>query len=261
MPRRPGVIPNRPRATGPQLEGKKVIGYVRKDPNLPALEDQQVRIEEWAHDTGVELIDLVIEPHDSDTPGQTLSERHGLLRAINLLGIHRAELLVVSRAGAITTEPVFAAVVRALVTTRSSAQILPLDGERLALGEEDQAATVAIGRYLDGLGKLDFAMQSTEIPGDEEVRMLAQNLRGKGLSFREIADVLDERGYKTRSGLKWHWNQVSDLCKIKTEAEVERAEAAKKERLGQGRVTPDLAAQMLAEEEEEEDRVFGLTAG
>ncbi len=228
--------------------GKKAVVYIRSDEGIPSVEDQQIQLDEWAENEGIEAIEVFVSQDEGDESGQTFKEREVLGKALNALGIHRADLLVVYQSEVITKDPIFAAVVRAVARQRSTAFVTSMNGDKLAT---DLDATNIISRYEEGLRQLDLTLLNTQVPGDDEFRQLVLNLRARGLSFRDIADTVNDRGYRTRTGLKWHAAQMADMCKQKTEQEQERSDAAKKERRSP-MLTSKQAAQLLQEEDDEE---------
>jgi DNA invertase Pin-like site-specific DNA recombinase len=76
-------------------------------------------------------------------------------------------------------------------------------------------AKKAAGGFIGGRPPYGYRIQGGKLFADEseqEVIKLAQKLQRAGSSLREIADELDARGYRPRTGKAWHPNTVRRIA-------------------------------------------------
>jgi DNA invertase Pin-like site-specific DNA recombinase len=76
-------------------------------------------------------------------------------------------------------------------------------------------AKKAAGGFIGGRPLYGYRIQGGELVADEteqEVVKLVRRLQRSGSSLRELADELDGRGYRPRTGRAWHPNTVRRIA-------------------------------------------------
>ena len=92
--------------------------------------------------------------------------------------------------------------------------------ERNQIRERTSAAMqhkIKKGEYTGGRVPFGFTLAADGITLEEnqdeqEIRQLVQSLRSDGLSLRKIAQELQDRGYKTKTGKNWHPQQIARIA-------------------------------------------------
>jgi DNA invertase Pin-like site-specific DNA recombinase len=217
----------------------KAIGYIRVSTDKQAdhgvsLEAQQAKIRAYAQLYDLELVDVVIE-----TGSAKSLDREGLASVLKRLQAGEASALVVTKLDRLTrsvadlgrlVETYFQHIallsVSEQIDTRSAAGRLVLNvlasvsqWEREVIGERTSAAMQhmkAEGQYTGGPSPYGFmrnqAGDLVEHEGEQAILSLVQEYRSKGLSLRQIANVLAEQGIRSRAGKPFHHQAVARLA-------------------------------------------------
>lgn len=216
----------------------KAIGYIRVSTDKQAdkgvsLEAQQAKLRAYAELYDLELVDVVIE-----TGSAKSIQREGLQAALKRLEAGEAAALVVTKLDRLTRSVAdlgrlvetyfqrFALLsVSEQIDTRSAAGRLVLNvlasvsqWEREVIGERTSAAMQhmrAEGQYTGGKPPYGFKLEAgalVEHEGEQAILALVRKYRAKGLSLRQIANVLAEQGIKSRASKPFHFQTVSRLA-------------------------------------------------
>jgi site-specific DNA recombinase len=216
----------------------RAIGYIRVSTDKQAdqgvsLDAQRAKIEAYAMLYDLEMVDYVIE-----TGSAKNTDREGLQDALQALIRGEAEAFVVVKLDRLTrsvgdlgrlVEAHFQKhallSVGEQIDTRSAAGRLVLNvlasvsqWEREAIGERTSAAMQhmkAKGLYTGGKPPYGFDLVNGELlenTGEQAVLDLVRKYRAKGLSLRKIAEVLADKGFKSRSGTTLHFQAIGRMA-------------------------------------------------
>jgi len=216
----------------------KAIGYIRVSTDKQAdhgvsLEAQQAKIRAYAQLYDLELVDVVIE-----TGSAKSLDREGLASVLKRLQAGEASALVVTKLDRLTrsvadlgrlVETYFQHIallsVSEQIDTRSAAGRLVLNvlasvsqWEREVIGERTSAAMQHMkteGHYTGGEPPYGFTLAAGDLvehEGEQAILSLVQEYRSKGLSLRQIANVLAEQGIRSRAGKPFHHQAVARLA-------------------------------------------------
>jgi DNA invertase Pin-like site-specific DNA recombinase len=220
----------------------RTVAYVRVSTDKQAdqgvsLEAQQAKIRAYAELYGLDLVDVVV---DAGQSAKSL-DRPGLRRALAMLKRGDAEALLVVKLDRLTRsvrdlgqlvedhfgDPHGPALlsVSEQVDTRTAAGRLVLNvlgavsqWEREAIGERTSAAMRHMaeqGAYIGGQVPFGYRLvEGGRIEADrreQRVIATARQLRGDGLSLREIARELDTMGHRARTGRPFAAVQVQRM--------------------------------------------------
>ncbi len=234
----------------------RALGYVRCSTTEQAIDGlslaaQRGRIASWCEATGAELVEIIEDAGVSGT--RPLADRSGGARIVFLLASRNphVDAVVVSRLDrlgrdAAETLSYFKAFAKGSVGLVSIANRLDLStpqGRAMAgvsaVFSELERALIA-QRTADALGELRSRGQAYGavaygwnregnrlIPNDIEQRVLARirRLRGRGLSYARIADILNSAGIAPKHANKWYAASIRSV--VMTSPNVGRnAEAA-----------------------------------
>jgi DNA invertase Pin-like site-specific DNA recombinase len=210
----------------------RLVGYVRVPPGSGAsrVRQQELALRDWARGKGHHLVAIA---HDEARTDRVETERRGLHEALALIAERRAAGLVVEGLETLARTTSAQEAVLALIwwyggrvfTSRADVvevaadplrqQLRQLAGSLLRLQREVAAArasarrrqTLARGGHAGGAPAFGFRSVGRRLVLDEaEQRALARmaELRRAGVSFREIARVLDAEGYRPKRSERWH---------------------------------------------------------
>lgn len=216
-----------PRTRKPVTDASLAVAYVRvstEDQHLGP-EAQRAALEAWAARAGVRLV-AVCEDRGVSGAAQ-LEDRPGLQQALDALELTGAGRLVVARRDRLGRDVVGVAALERLVE-RTGARVVSAAGE----GEGDDPASQLMRRMVDAFAEYERELirQRTKaalrakrargertgntprgfttdaagrlVPADAEREALTiiRTLRGEGLTLRAIAEHLEARGIRNRSG-------------------------------------------------------------
>ena len=220
---------------------KKAVAYLRVSTDRQDLgsEAQRQLIARWAEQHRVEVVADHLDHGVSG--GSDVEQRPGLVAAIGDLARLRAGSLVVAKRDRLARDVGVAALIEREVH-RHGGRVLAADGsgngddahaqlargmadlfaahERSMIRERTRAAlavkrskgertgSIPLGFHLASDGK-------TLVPNRREQRAIRATieLRAAGLSYRAIAERLDEMGIATRRGNGWDPTQVRRMCR------------------------------------------------
>lgn len=214
----------------------KATAYLRvsTEDQSNGIEAQRAAIVLWAARRGAEVVSW----HEDFgvSGGAALDKRPGLLAALSEVG--DGMVLVVAKRDRLARDVVTAATVERLVarvgaTVESAAGEGDGDGpdamlmrtiidafaqyERALIASRTKAALAVKKARGERTGSVPLGKVEGEggklLPCDreQEAIALARRLRGCGMSLREIAAELDERGFASRSGNGWFPQQISRM--------------------------------------------------
>jgi len=216
----------------------RAIGYIRVSTDKQAdqgvsLDAQRAKIEAYAMLYDLDMVDYVTE-----TGSAKNTDREGLQDALQALIRGEAEALVVVKLDRLTrsvgdlgrlVETYFQKhallSVGEQIDTRSAAGRLVLNvlasvsqWEREAIGERTSAAMQHMkseGLYTGGKPPYGFDLVDGELlenAGEQAVLDLVRKYRAKGLSLRKIAQVLANKGFKSRAGTTLHFQAIGRMA-------------------------------------------------
>lgn len=219
------------------LDPTRAVAYLRASTRRQELSPaaQRKMLSEWTREHGVEV---VAEHLDHGVSGATeLGDRPALLTALEDLSKLEAGLLLVAKRDRLGRSVETLVLVEREVR-RLGARVVAADGgngddlhdkfmrrildavaehERELIRARTRAAlavrreqgrrtgAVPLGFSCDDDGHLQVNLRERRAAG------LARRLRDGGLSLRDVAERLDEAGYRTRAGSPWHPEQIRRL--------------------------------------------------
>lgn len=230
------------RRTPAETDPTKAVAYLRastvKQDLSPAA--QRRMISSWARANKIEVIS---EHLDHGVCGEVeLHERPALLAALASLRERGAGLLLVAKRDRLGRSVEVLVMVEREVA-RLGAKVAAADG-----GNGDSLHDKFLRRVLDAVAEHELHLirartraalrvrkdrglrtgsiplgyrladdGETLVPDPRERRAaaLARRLRAEGISLRAVGERLDERGYQTRTGARWHPEQVRRLLKLR----------------------------------------------
>lgn len=211
----------------------KAVGYLRVSTGSQAesglgLAAQRSAVEGAAKRLGLELVAVHADEGLSGSLG--LEDRPALLAAVSALG--RGDVLVVAKRDRLGRDVLVCAVLERLVAKRG-AKIVSSAGE----GSDDAGPSGELMRTLvDAFGQYERALIATRtklalaakrarnelagscpygwrvtsdgrtlasVPAEQKVLGLVRELRGEGLSWRAVAEVLNARSLPAKKGGRW----------------------------------------------------------
>lgn len=218
----------------------RTVAYLRVSTDKQAdkglsLDSQREKVKAYAELYDLELVEIVT---DAGMSAKTL-DRPGLNHALEMLKSGQADALLVVKLDRLTrsvrdlghlVEQYFQSGTYALLSvseqidTRSAAGRLILNvlasvsqWEREAIGERTAAAMqykAAQGEYTGGGTPFGYRKRDGRLisnPSEQSAAATAADMRQEGLSFRAIAALLDERGYRARNGKPFRAMQISRM--------------------------------------------------
>jgi DNA invertase Pin-like site-specific DNA recombinase len=225
------------------VNAKRVVGYIRVstekqlDSGL-SLEMQRKRLEAYALALDLDLVAIIEDPGAS---AKTL-DRPGLRAALAMLTAGRADALLVVKLDRLTrsvrdlgelVERYFATRYSLLsmsdaIDTRTAAGRLVLNiltsvaqWEREATGERTRDAMAhmkAKGEFTGGnSAPYGYAVENGKlvpVESEQEAIRVAKDLQNAGLSRREIAKILDQKGIRSRSGKVFAATQIGRMLAV-----------------------------------------------
>lgn len=229
--------PRRTRPGNPQV----AIGYLRASTDRQDLSPlaQREAIEGWAASHGVEVASWHFDKAVSGT--SPMEERPQLAAALADLKQHQAGLLLVARRDRVARDAVVAGVIEQAVR-QLGAELVSADG----IANGGDAADVLLRGILNHVSAYEVAMIRTRIraalavkkgrservggipygyrleedgvhlvadPSEQEVMELARDLRAEGFTFRDIAESLEGLGHLSRTGRRFHPEQVCRMLR------------------------------------------------
>jgi DNA invertase Pin-like site-specific DNA recombinase len=229
------------RRTIPATDSTKAIAYLRASTTKQELSPaaQRKMVAEWAKANRVEVVE---EHHDLGVCGATeIPDRPGLVAALAALHEHRAGVPLVARRDRLGRSVETLVLVEREVA-RLGAKVVTADG-----ANGDDAHDKFLRRILDAVAEHELAIirartkaalavrrdrglrcgnvplgqrlgedGETLLPdlGERRAAALARRLRDEGLSLRDVAERLDEATHATRTGARWHHEQVRRLLSL-----------------------------------------------
>ncbi len=223
------------------MAGRRVVGYVRvstDDQNLGP-EAQTAALRAWCEREGDELAATFTDHGVSGAA--PLERRPGLVQAVDALKPIGATVLLVAKRDRLARDIVVTAMVERLVERQGGA-VLAADGTgnvdgpegmlmrgivdlfaqyeraiirartRAALQVKRSRGEYTGGRVPYGHRLSDDGVTLMEEPSESELVRSACELRSQGLSLRQVAARLAERGFLSRTGRVLDPRQVSRLC-------------------------------------------------
>jgi len=231
-------MPSTRRRGTPQTDPAKAIAYIRastiKQDLSPGAQRKMIAL--WAKANKVEV---VAEFLDHGVSGEAeLHERPALIAALAAVQKHGAGLLVVAKRDRLGRSVEVLVLVEREVA-KLGAKVVSSDG-----GNGDHLHDRFLRRVLDAAAEHELALIRARTraalavrrdrglrtgsiplghhvgndgetllpnPGERRAAGLARRLRDGGRSLREVGELLDEAGHRTRSGTRWHPEQVRRL--------------------------------------------------
>lgn len=218
----------------------KVIGYVRVSTEDQAahgvsLDAQRIKLEQYAALFDHELIDVVVDAGVSaktlnrdglssvlarldsgEAEGLLVAKLDRLIRSVKDLGTlldgyFRARFSLLSVADQVDTSTAAGRLVLNVLASVS-------EWERKAIGERTSAALqhkIANGEHVGGVPMgfdvVDGALKKNADEAATVARIL--ELFAEGYTLRRVAAILDEEGFRTKRGGKWHPQTISRVVK------------------------------------------------
>ena len=223
---------------------KKAIGYVRvsTDEQEISVRAQQVELNTWCDKQGIELLAIYV---DSGVSGAADLERcEGLLQAID--ATEGADLLLVTKRDRLGRDVIKSAMVERLVQ-RNRAAVMATDGmgngstaeqelfrvmldafaqyERRIIGRRIRKALAQLKRegvMLGGealgwqrIGERDEDGRLVVVSIEGETRSLerVKALRSNGLTYKQVAELMNKELWPTKRGGRWHASTVHKIIK------------------------------------------------
>ena len=220
----------------------KVVGYVRVSTDKQAdhgisLDAQKTKIRQYAELYDLDLVGIV---EDAGFSAKSL-DRAGLQTALGMLTSGKADALLIVKLDRLTrsvrdlgelVERYFASRFSLLsigdqIDTRSASGRLILNvltsvaqWEREATGERTRDAMAYMkskGEFTGGnSAPYGFSVQNGKlvpVESEQEVIRVAKDLQNAGLSRREIAKILDQKGIRSRAGKVFDATQIGRMQK------------------------------------------------
>ncbi len=232
------MSPKRRRASA---DPRTVVGYVRVSTDEQALGPQAQResLRAWCESNDASLVTV---HEDIGVSGATpLEKRPGLNAALDALAEHAAGVLLVAKRDRLARDVIVGAVVERLVE-RQGARILAADGtgngdgpehalmrhlvmafasyERALVGARTRAALRVKKARGERVGAVPLGFRLSADgghiepdSGEQEVIALVRQLRGDGLSLRQIDGELRARGHRPRGGGQWHVQTLTNMLR------------------------------------------------
>lgn len=216
------------------------IGYARTstDEQSLSLEAQEARIRAWALSVDAELIDVVIE----QASGKTL-KRDKLQAALRRIKKGEADSIVVTKLDRLTRssrdlwwlvdEKIdFVSLSERVDTQTPAGRMMLTMMSAVAQFEREQTAqrthevlqhvkskgglagTVPYGKRRVGFTIINGKPKGGSLeddPDEQAVLSRIHELREMGETYREIAEILNEEGFKTRKGTAWRHQYVANV--------------------------------------------------
>jgi DNA invertase Pin-like site-specific DNA recombinase len=222
---------------------KTAVGYIRVSTDQQADSGLGLDAQRRAIEQAAARLNLTVAAVHQDTGlsgSKGIEDRPGLLDAVNAL--KRGDVLLIAKRDRLGRDVVAVALIERLIA-RKGARVLSAAGEgtdsddptavlmrrivdafgeyeRLLIGARTRAALKA--KRAQGLraGAIPFGYRLADdgvtlLPLDSEQSALAtiRELRGVGSTMRAVADELNRRGLRTRSGGSWRFEYVRNLLK------------------------------------------------
>jgi len=220
---------------------RKVIGYIRvsKDEQALGPEAQKAAIQAWCVAHGATV---VAEFEDLGVRGATpLEKRIGLNEALDALTAQGAGVLLVAKRDRLARDVIVSAVVERLVE-RQGARVMAADGtgngdspeaelmrrivdafsvyERMVIAGRTRAALRVKKLKGERVGGVPLGFRLSADPGriepdagEQEVIAIVRQLRGDGLSLRQIDEELRARGHRPRGGGSFHVQTLANILR------------------------------------------------
>jgi len=226
-----------------QADPSKAIGYIRVSTDDQALSvaAQTEAMARWCEREGVQLVAVC---DDLGVSGAApMHKRPGLIRALADLDVHGAGVLLVAKRDRLARDVMTSAMVEASAQ-RIGARVVSTAGEGTE-GEVEDPTGLLMRRLVDAFSEYERALIAsrtraalavkrqrgeltgtapigstvaddgqTLTPDGREARAvtLILDLRGEGLSIRDIAERLNREGVDAR-GARWHATTVARVLK------------------------------------------------
>jgi DNA invertase Pin-like site-specific DNA recombinase len=217
----------------------QVVGYVRVSTQEQVggfgLDVQRSAIERYCAEHGLKLVRIAEDAGISGSNG--LDTRQGLSEALVMIENHQVSTLVVYRLDRLARDLLIQETVMGRIR-QAGGQIVSVsepdidsdDPTRVlvrqvlgAISQYEKAvirgrmvagrrAAIAAGRWGGGTRPFGFAGSDGRLdplPEEQRVIAIARDLRAHGRSLREIADLLNRDGHRTKRGREWHAQQVA----------------------------------------------------
>jgi site-specific DNA recombinase len=221
----------------------RAIGYIRVSTEEQSregvsLEMQTAKIRAYAELNDIELVGIYGDPGIS---GKSIKARPGVQAVMDLVARKRIEHVIIYKLDRLarntveTLEMVEAmdkasvalhgitekldtqsAIGRFVVRTLASLAEMERDmiSERTTAALQSKKANgQRVGEIPFGYALADDGIHLEEDEMEQEIIERIHNLKGKGYSFRGIADELNRDGYQTKKGKSWTHRQVSRILK------------------------------------------------
>lgn len=229
-----------------------MIGYCRVSTGVQqiSLEVQEAKIRAMATMKGIPLLEIVV---DSDASAKTMN-RPGMERILKMIETDEIDILVVAKLDRLTRSlkdlaNLLERLLKHNVTLVSVEESLDMGSaagrlvmnvmmsvfqwEREAIGERTKAALrhqkangFPSGPPPYGWSRMPKIVKLTGRPlsqplvineAEQQILSVARSLRASGLSYEKVAHILNERGFRTRSGGDWLKQYVVGILKIAVE--------------------------------------------
>jgi len=217
----------------------QAVGYVRVSTQEQVggfgLDVQRAAIERYCAEHDLALVKIAEDAGLSGSNG--LDTRQGLAEALVMVESHQVSTLVVYRLDRLARDLLIQETVMGRVR-QAGGQVVSVsepdidsdDPTRVlvrqvlgAISQYERAvirgrmvagrrAAIASGRWGGGTRPFGFAGSDGRLdplPEEQRVIAIARDLRAHGLSLREIADLLNRDGHRTKRGREWHAQQVA----------------------------------------------------
>jgi DNA invertase Pin-like site-specific DNA recombinase len=216
---------------------KKVVGYIRVSTEDQALgpQAQRAALLAWCERQGSEL--LAIEDDLGVSGGSELDTREGFNKALRHIEDLGAGFLLIAKRDRLARDVVIAATAESLVK-KLGATIVSADGVGAGDGPEAQLMRTLVDAFAqyeraliryrtraalaqkrgrgERTGEVPYGQKVTEDgrlslnPGEVHALERLRELRGQGLSMRQLAARMNEEGHPCR-GTRWHLTTVQRL--------------------------------------------------
>jgi DNA invertase Pin-like site-specific DNA recombinase len=215
-----------------QGDPRRVVGYARCSTAEQELSPaaQRAALERWCAAHGAELVAMHADVGVSGS--KDLGARAGFVAALRDLAVYGAGVLLVSKRDRLARD-VFVALTLEREVARAGARLVSADGgdagddpfavfkrhlddayaelERAKIRERTREALAVKKSRGERVGTVayGFRLAADRVhvlpePREQEIMSAARELRGRGLSLRQIGAALEARGMAPRCGRRWH---------------------------------------------------------
>lgn len=219
----------------------KVVGYIRVSTDEQELSPlaQRESLEQWCEKRGYELAEVF---EDFAKKGQwDIDKRPSLMAAINAVEVHQAKYLLAIKRDRFARDPILTAMIERMVNRKNGCKLATVNG----VGNGDSPEDILMKRMVDAFAEYERHLISSrtsavmqllkrqkrytggpvlygfsvsdgnliENKTEQEVISKIFDYKKQGFGLKKTARLLNEYGYRSRTGNKFQAVQVRNILK------------------------------------------------